>query len=146
MIDETGERLTLSYDISSRLIRVEDATGERYLTFGYEEYTPGRYRLVSVTDNAVKRHPDVRWPGKFRCTGSFVVDGTFVATQRFRGMVGIKEALYDIGASVLINSELGAEIRYADGRPFEIGELKANVTIKDAWLMFPKDSRFLIKP
>jgi fructose-1,6-bisphosphatase/inositol monophosphatase family enzyme len=101
---------------------------------------------VSVTDNAVKRHPEVRWPGKFRCTGSFVVDGTFVATQRFRGMVGIKEALYDIGASVLINSELGAEIRYADGRPFEIGELKENVTVKEAWLMFPKNSGFLIQP
>lgn len=101
-----------------------------------------RYEIVSCCDTVVKRHPGQKWPGKMRCTGSFVVEGTFVARQRYRGMVGIREKLYDVAASVCLCTELGAEVRYANGRPFSIGELKKDRQIPEAWLIFPAGTGF----
>jgi myo-inositol-1(or 4)-monophosphatase len=100
------------------------------------------HELVSFDDGLLARFPQANIPGKMRYAGAFVVDGMFVAAQRLRGMIGRREQLYDIASCVLINSELGADVRYADGKPFHIGELSTGKKINKPWLMFPKDSGF----
>ncbi len=100
------------------------------------------HEIVSYCDTVLKRYPGQKWPGKMRCTGSFVVEGAFVARQRYRGMVGIREKLYDVAGAVCLCAELGAEIRYASGRAFSIAELKPNVPIPEAWVIFPAETEF----
>ena len=65
--------------------------------------------------------------------------------QRLRGLVGLSEKLYDIAACVLMGQELGADVRYADGRPFDVGALKADRKIAAPWVIFPRDSGFVLK-
>jgi fructose-1,6-bisphosphatase/inositol monophosphatase family enzyme len=79
-----------------------------------------------------------------RCTGAFVVEGAFVLQQRFRGLVGLREKLYDVAPCVLMALELGADVRYADGSPFLLEELKTDVHITEPWLIFPADSGFFL--
>jgi myo-inositol-1(or 4)-monophosphatase len=102
------------------------------------------HQLISFDDGLLVRHPNAKLPGKMRYGGAFVVDGVFVATQRLRGMIGRREKLYDVAACVLINSELGADVRYADGSPFDIAPLAKGAKITRPWLMFPKDSGFYL--
>jgi myo-inositol-1(or 4)-monophosphatase len=83
-------------------------------------------------------------PGKMRHAGAFVIDGCFVASQRYRGLIGFRERLYDIAACVLFCLELGADVRYTDGSPFDLGELKTNVKVTKPWIMFPRDSGFTL--
>ena len=59
-------------------------------------------------------------------------------------MVGLSERLYDVAASVLINQEVGAEIRYTSGDAFLISDLKAETKIDRPWMMFPKESGFFL--
>jgi fructose-1,6-bisphosphatase/inositol monophosphatase family enzyme len=96
------------------------------------------HELVSFDEELVKLFPNVDLPGKMRCYGAFVVDAMFTATQRFRGMIGRRERLYDIAASVCILGELDAEIRYADGSAFSLSELCTGQKIAKPWLMFPR--------
>lgn len=96
-----------------------------------------REELVSCSQYVIKAYREARWPGKWRCSGSFVVDGAFVATQRFRGLIGFREKLYDIGAVLLICAELGAEIRYADGEPMDFQALLEDREIGRAWGILP---------
>lgn len=103
-----------------------------------------KYEMVSYSETALKKYPGAKWPGKWRCSGSFVVEASWVATQRYRGMVGIREQLYDIAGSYTLNLELGADIRYANGRAFSIEELKGGMQIDEAWLIFPGHSGFRI--
>jgi fructose-1,6-bisphosphatase/inositol monophosphatase family enzyme len=106
---------------------------------------PGEIRrehLVSYSDTLLKRHPGQRWPGKMRCSGAFVIDSCFTFRQRFRGMIGIREKLYDIAPSVLIGRELGAEVCYLDGRPLDVEALKVDEKIEGAWCIFPAGSGF----
>ncbi len=105
---------------------------------------PGKiepFELVSYSDH-IARLTDV--PGKMRHAGAFVIDGCFVACQRYRGLVGIRERLYDIAACVLFGLELGADVRYADGTSFDLGELKHNVKVTKPWVIFPPDSNFAL--
>jgi fructose-1,6-bisphosphatase/inositol monophosphatase family enzyme len=103
-----------------------------------------RHELVGFCDDVLHAAHGTPIPGKMRCTGSFVVEGAFVATQRFRGLVGVGEKLYDVGTSVLIAQELGADVRYADGEPFGIGELARGGPIRKPWIIFPAGSGFAI--
>lgn len=108
---------------------------------------PGRIatsELVSYSDYVVKACPRGDLPGKMRCSGAFVVDGTFVLRQRLRGLIGLSEKLYDMAACALMAQELGADVRYADGRPLDIGALKADRKIAKPWLIFPSGSGFLL--
>lgn len=98
--------------------------------------------LVSYGDGVLRRHPSIGIPGRQRLSGAFVIDGTFTAMQRTRGLVGFRERLYDIAACVLICAELGADIRYADGSAFDLQPLSRPVQIEKPWLIFPKDSGF----
>lgn len=83
-------------------------------------------------------------PGRMRCAGAFVVDGAFVAGQRLRGMVGVREKLYDIAPCVLFCRELGGDVRYADDSPFVEADLCQDIAISKPWLLFPRDSGFAI--
>jgi myo-inositol-1(or 4)-monophosphatase len=98
--------------------------------------------IVVYPERLLRKISAVGLPGRMRISGAFVVDGTFTANQRFRGMVGLSERLYDVAASVLINQEVGAEIRYTSGDAFLISDLKAETKIDRTWMMFPKDSGF----
>ena len=97
-----------------------------------------RHELVSYNDQVLSKYSDL--PGKMRHAGAFVIDGCFVAQQRYRGLIGIRERLYDIAACVLFGLELGADVRYADGTPIDFVALQANVKIRQPWIIFPKES------
>lgn len=102
--------------------------------------------LLSCGDAILRRFQYNDLPGKPRLSGAFVIDGTFVATQRYRAMIAMRERLYDVAAAVLICQEVGADVRYADGSPFEISPLLQNVKIDKPWLLFPRDSGFNMPP
>lgn len=107
----------------------------------------GRIRdeeIVTYPERLIRRSPSEPLPGRLRISGAFVIDGTFTATQRFRGMVGQSEKLYDIAASVLINLEVGAEVRYTSGDAFLISDLKQDTKIAQPWMIFPRDSGFFL--
>jgi myo-inositol-1(or 4)-monophosphatase len=109
------------------------------------EIPPGLIRheeIVTYPERLLRRIPTETLPGRMRISGAFVVDGTFTATQRFRGMIGHSEKLYDIAASVLINLEVGAEIRYTSGDAFLISDLKRDAKIDQPWMIFPRESGF----
>lgn len=99
---------------------------------------------VSVSDSPMKRHPRQPWPGKLRCGGAVCVDGCFVASGRLRGLVGMREKLYDIAAVALFVTELGGIVRYADGRPLRFEDIADDSPIADAWLLFPAESGFVL--
>lgn len=101
------------------------------------------FDLVSYGDN-LKSMVDGHLPGKMRCSGAFVIDGAFTAKQRFRGLIGYNERLYDVAASVLLGLELGADVRYADGSPFVLSDLVENRKIAKPWVVFPKNSSFIL--
>jgi myo-inositol-1(or 4)-monophosphatase len=101
-----------------------------------------RYEIVSYCDHVMKRFPEQRWPGKMRCTGAFVVEGAFVMRQRYRGLIGIREKLYDVAACLLMGLELGAEVRFAGGQPLRVKDLLADSVIEEPWVIFPAGSGF----
>lgn len=113
---------------------------------------PGKiqpFELVSYNDHvtAYAQAINAEIPGKMRHAGAAVIDGCFVASQRYRGLIGIRERLYDIAACVLMALELGADVRYADGSMFDLSELKQNVKVGKPWIIFPQNSGFyLSKP
>ncbi len=100
-------------------------------------------QLVSYSDSLLRRYPDTVWPGNMRCAWAFVVDATFVARQRFRGLIGHREMLYDVAAALLICQELGAEIRYCDGSPMPLADLLAGGRIARPWMIFPAGNEFV---
>lgn len=102
------------------------------------------YEICGYCDSVVKRLGRDGLPGKMRCAGAFVIEGAFVAAQRYRGMIGMREKLYDVAASVLLCQELGAEIRYADGTPFDIGPLFDGGIIENPWIVFPANTGFVV--
>lgn len=102
------------------------------------------YEICGYCESVSKRIPRASIPGRMRCTGAFVVEGAFVATQRYRGMIGIRERLYDVAACVLLNQELGADIRYADGRPLDIAAMLEPVKFETPWIIFPAGTEFLV--
>lgn len=107
---------------------------------------PGAIRpeeLVGYCEWVPRRLPGVEIPGKMRCLGSFVIEGAFVATQRLRGLMGVRERLYDVAASVLLGQELGAEIRNVDGTPIDIEKLSRHGRFEKPWMIFPADNGFV---
>jgi myo-inositol-1(or 4)-monophosphatase len=102
-----------------------------------------REELVSYPDRILRLYPQAQLPGKMRHTGAFVIDAVFTAVQRFRGLLGAREKLYDVAGSLCIGHEVGADIRYADGQPLLIGPLKPHDTrLEKGWIIFPPDSGF----
>ena len=92
---------------------------------------------VAYCQGVRRNSPGAKWPGKQRCSGAIVIDGTFFALGRVRGFIGVREMLYDMAACALFGMELGADVRYASGEPLSIADLCANVKIDQPWVMFP---------
>lgn len=106
---------------------------------------PGRvlpHELVSYSDRLLRRYRGQAIPGKMRCSGAFVIDGAFTAMQRYRGLIGQGESLYDAAASILINLELGAEVRWANGGEFDYAQLIRGRPFDHAWIIFPGGTDF----
>ncbi|RYG46579.1 inositol monophosphatase family protein [bacterium] len=99
-------------------------------------------QLLSYGETLLVQYGPDAFPGKMRLGGAFVIDGCFVLSQRFRGMVARRERLYDVAAIVVMARELGADIRYADGQPFDEAVLAKGGKIDRAWVIFPQDSDF----
>ncbi len=99
-----------------------------------------RRETVGYSESVMKL--GIRIPGRMRCSGAFVVEGTWVMQQRYRGMVGVREQLYDIAPCLLFADELGAEVRYLNGGVFDRAALVSPVKIEEPWIIFPKDSGF----
>lgn len=104
-----------------------------------------RFETVSYNDNVLQRCPGEKLPGKMRCSGAFVVDGAFVAQQRYRGLIGVREKLYDMAACVCICRELGADVRYLDGESLSISALREDKAISKPWVIFPSENGFVLK-
>ncbi|HQU19726.1 MAG TPA: inositol monophosphatase family protein, partial [Fimbriimonadaceae bacterium] len=107
----------------------------------------GRIRpeeLVSASGAVCKWVPPRLLPGKMRCSGAFVADAAHVLTQRMRGLIGIREKLYDMAASWLMAEELGMDVRYAAGGPLLIEELILDKAIDRPWVMFPKENEYFL--
>lgn len=104
-----------------------------------------KHEIVGYCDTLMRRYPGRKWPGKMRCSGAMVTEAMFTVRQRYRGMIGIREKLYDIAGSLCVAMEAGADIRYANGAPFEIPPLMANIPIAEPWLIFPRDSGFRLE-
>jgi len=101
--------------------------------------------LISCPDRILRMYPAEDFPGKIRHSGAFVVDGVYTASQRVRGLVGVREKLYDVAACLCIAKEVGADIRYADGTPLELAPLKRPWTrLEKAWIIFPPESHFYL--
>ena len=83
-------------------------------------------------------------PGKQRLSGAFVIDGTFACRGRYRALVAMRERLYDVAVCVLLARELGADVRYIDGSPFEERDLMQNERIGRPWGILPRGSGFLV--
>ena len=99
--------------------------------------------LVSYPDRVLRKHGEQEIPGKMRHTGAFIVDAAFACAQRYRGLVGMREKLYDVAGSLCIAREVGADVRYADGRALELEPLKQpGARLEKAWLIFPPGSDF----
>jgi fructose-1,6-bisphosphatase/inositol monophosphatase family enzyme len=107
---------------------------------------PGRVKdeeLVSCPDRLFRMYANARLPGKLRHTGAFIVDAMFACSQRYRGLVGLREKLHDIAASLCIAGEVGADVRYADGSALQLEPLKhASAKLDKAWIIFPAGSDF----
>lgn len=99
--------------------------------------------LVTTSESLVKRFGEKLWPGKLRNSGAAVIDGTFTACQRFRGLLGYREHLYDVGPSLLLGLELGADVRYADGSPIDFGNFGVKDVIPKPWIVFPRQSGYV---
>lgn len=84
-------------------------------------------------------------PGKQRIAGAFVIDGTFVVRGRYRAVVAMREKLYDVAACVVMAREVGMDVRYIDGSPFEEKELLKDQKIGTPWGILPRDSGFFAK-
>lgn len=104
-----------------------------------------KFETISYNDNVLQRCPGEKLPGKMRCSGAFVVDGAFVAQQRYRGLIGVREKLYDMAACVCICRELGAEVRYLDGEALSVSALREDKAIAKPWVIFPGKSEFLLR-
>lgn len=98
--------------------------------------------LVSYCEWVLPYYSPEVIPGKQRCVGAAVIDATWVACQRYRGLIGVREKLHDLAASLVINSELGADIRYANGEPLLIEPLLDGRQVDSPWITFPQGSSF----
>lgn len=99
------------------------------------------YELVSHAESVNERLGGTI-PGKMRSTGAFVIDGCWVAAQRYRGLVGQGERLHDIAACVLICQELGADVRFVDGSAIDLDRHKAGEKLPKPWLIFPRETNY----
>lgn len=100
-----------------------------------EELTSYNERIAAVLKDV---------PGKQRLSGAFVVDGTFTIRGRYRALVAMREKLYDVAACVVMARELGMDVRYIDGSPFDEAALLVDRHIGRPWGMLPRESGYVV--
>lgn len=100
--------------------------------------------LVSYSDTTVASLGLQRLPGKMRYSGAFVVEAVWVFRQRFRGLISHKANVYDVAPSLLMASELGMDVRYLDGRQFDLDARIHERRIPDPFVIFPSNSGVVI--
>ncbi|MEQ1823194.1 MAG: inositol monophosphatase [Fimbriimonadaceae bacterium] len=99
-----------------------------------------RHETVCYSESVARLN--LKIPGKMRCSGAFVIEGTWVCRQWYRGLVGVRERLYDVAACILFAEELGADVRYLDGSPLDIATLIQGSRFEKPWAIFPSGSGF----
>lgn len=108
---------------------------------------PGGIRpeeMVTYNENVTKHVGVGRIPGKMRCAGAAVIDAAWVAAGRNRAMIGYNERLHDLAAVIVLNREVGADLRMLDGSEFQIEPLLQGDMIGRPWVFLPPDSGFFI--
>ncbi|QYK54452.1 MAG: inositol monophosphatase family protein [Fimbriimonadaceae bacterium] len=95
--------------------------------------------LVAHADSQVKYRKQT--PGKMRHIGAFVVESSFVATQRYRALITGTIKLYDCAAGIIICRESGCEARYLTGEPFDESRHQGP-DYCDPFYLGPKGSNF----
>lgn len=71
--------------------------------------------------------------GRLRSSGAFVIDGTWTATGRYRGMIGMNERLYDVAAAVMLCEKVGAVACQYDGTPMDWSEYLHGRSFDQPW-------------
>ncbi len=56
----------------------------------------------------------------------------------------MREKLYDVAACVVMARELGADVRYIDGAPFEEKALLQNERIGRPWGILPRGTEWIV--
>lgn len=141
-------------DIALGAVYLPDA-GEAWVSAPGSGVMVNGRRLPPIPPGPIAKHDTVCYsesvsrlqmpiPGKMRCSGAFVTEAAAVCKQWSRGMVCIRESLYDVAACILFASELGAEIRYLDGRPLDIENRLNGERFESPWLIFPANSGFFV--
>jgi len=102
------------------------------------------HELVSYSDNFLGYASNINLPGKMRSMGAFVIDGTFVACGRFRGLINKGVRIYDIAACIGIARELDADVRYTNGDLFIEKDVLVDKKINQPLMIFPKESGFML--
>jgi len=97
------------------------------------------HELVATTETTLRKLPIDRFPGKPRLSGAFVINGTYVATGRYRAVLAAREKLYDVAACVVIAREVGADVRYLDGEPFDESVHVFDQSVARLWGILPPD-------
>lgn len=143
---EVGGRLTLgavSLPDLGELYLAEDGGGAFLNGKPLPPVEPGPIRAHEITsyNDAIEIVKDI--PGKQRIAGAFVVDGTFAVTGRYRAVVAMREKLYDVAACVVMAREVGMDVRFIDGSPFEERDLMRDERIGRPWGILPMNSGFV---
>lgn len=146
---EVGGRLTLgavNLPDLGELYLGEDGGGAYLDGEPLPPVEPGPIRpehLTSYNDRVAATLTDI--PGKQRLSGAFVIDGTFAVRGRYRALVAMREKLYDVAACVILARELGMDVRYVDGSPFEERELLVDRHIGRPWGILPAETGWTVR-
>ncbi|MEI7986153.1 MAG: inositol monophosphatase family protein [Armatimonadota bacterium] len=140
LMDSSGIRLgVIALPELSVMLCAERGSGAFWNGKAMPMIPPGEIKTSSLV--SVNERIKVGLPGKPRLSGAFVIDGAFTAKQYYRALFGVNEKLYDIAASVLAARELGAQIAFLDGEPFNELDWGTDRKIDRPWGIFPKDSQ-----
>jgi fructose-1,6-bisphosphatase/inositol monophosphatase family enzyme len=101
--------------------------------------------MITYNENVAKYIGFGRIPGKMRCAGTAVIDAAWVAAGRTRAMIGFNERLHDLAAVLVLNREVGAQIRLLNGNALDIGGLMSGEMIGRPWVILPPDFDFVLE-
>lgn len=101
------------------------------------------HEMVSYSDDLMIRYGH-QLPGKMRYMGAWVMEAAMVFDGVFRGAVSMKASLYDVAASLVVCREMGGEVRYLDGSPFEIAPVLGTRGLGKPMLLFPAGTDFTL--
>lgn len=98
---------------------------------------PKAFELISCCPHIAPLIGSEKVPGRLRCFGASVVDGSWTVTQRLRGLYGMGERLYDVAATLVLATEVGLVASYTDGTPLNLPSLVAGTPIHRPWQIMP---------